>query len=75
MDIKARNLPVSETVSELIGKKGLKQAAIAKKIGVTQQQFNDMLNGRRVIKVSDIPLLAQALEVTPNQLFRIKENG
>ena len=75
MDIKARNLPVSETVSELIGKKGLKQAAIAKKIGVTQQQFNDMLNGRRVIKVSDIPLLAQALEVTPNQLFRIKERG
>lgn len=75
MDIKARNLPVSETVSELIGEKGLKQAAIAKKIGVTQQQFNDMLNGRRVIKVSDIPLLAQALEVTPNQLFRIKESG
>ena len=74
MDIKARNLPVSETVSELIGEKGLKQAAIAKKIGVTQQQFNDMLNGRRVIKVSDIPLLAQALEVTPNQLFRIKES-
>ena len=32
MDIKARNLPVSETVSELIGEKGLKQAAIAKKI-------------------------------------------
>lgn len=71
MDIKTRNLPVSETVSELICEKGLKQSAVAKKIGLTQQQFNDMLNGRRIIKVSDIPALADALDVTPNQLFRI----
>ena len=73
MDIKTRNLPVAETVSELILEKGFKQSAGAKKIGVTNQQCNDMRNGRRVIKVRDIPLLAQALGVTPNQLFRVEE--
>lgn len=53
----------------IIEAKGMKQCVIAERIGATAQSFNDMLNGRRLIKPIDIANIAKALNVTPNDLF------
>lgn len=60
---------ITDAIEEIIKQKGLKKSAVAKKIGLTPQQFSDMLNGRRIIKAWEIPLLAKALGVQPNDFF------
>ena len=53
MRIAECNAPVAKNIAEVIENKGLKQIYIAKKAGYSPQEFNDMLNGRRLIKVND----------------------
>lgn len=69
MSINELNAPVATRMVQIMEDKGLKQNAVAKRAGFSKQQFNDMLNGRRLIKVSELPILAKALEVSPNELF------
>ena len=64
-----------EKIERIIKEKGIKQYAVANKAGYTKQQFNDMLNGRKIIKAIDILAIAKALEVSPNDLYGIKENA
>lgn len=71
MSIKSNNQPVAENVAKIISKLDLKQRAVAKKAGFEAQAFNDMLNGRRLIKLCDVVAIAEALGVTPNDLFGI----
>jgi transcriptional regulator with XRE-family HTH domain len=54
---------------------GYKQVAIAKKAGYGEQQFSDMLNGRKTIKDTDILPIAKALGVTPNDLFATEQTA
>lgn len=63
------NETVAPAIKKLINERGLKQYAVAKKAGYTKQQFNNMLNGRRVISDADIYKITCALGVTPNDLF------
>ena len=55
---------------KIIKEKGMKQCAVAERVGVTNQMFSDMLNGRRLIKPCDIVAISKALDVTPNDLFK-----
>lgn len=68
------NSVVPENIERIIKEKGIKQYAVANRAGYTKQQFNDMLNGRKIIKAIDILAIAKALEVSPNDLYGIKEN-
>lgn len=61
---------VAQNVKRILAEKGYKQCAIAAKSGIPPRSLSDMLNERRVIRAETIPLLAQALEVEPNELFR-----
>lgn len=61
---------IAKTVKFLIGKSGYKQKAIAEKAGYDEQTFSAMLNGRKVIRDIDIGPIANALGVTPNDLFK-----
>ena len=70
MSIKSDNCPVAETVAALIKEEGFKQYVIAKRAGYSIQMLSDMLHGRRLIKAHDVPRLARALNVTPNDLYR-----
>lgn len=70
MNINSFNQPVSHNVIRIINEKGLKQKSVASKAGFSQQAFNAMLNGRRIIKVSDIEVLATALGVSVNELYK-----
>lgn len=73
MTIRELNTPISDTISKILEVQGIKQSFIAEKIGVTRQEMNDMLNGRRIIKPCEIPKIADALGVDANCLFGIKE--
>ena len=73
MIIREANNPVADRINSLIQERGLKQKAVAERAKLTAQTLNDMLNGRRVIKMSDAHNLCKALNVTPNELFAAEE--
>lgn len=70
MDIRQLNTPVAENVKRIIAETGLKQLAVAKRIGCTSQELTDMIYGRRIIKINDIPKISAALGVDISTLFR-----
>lgn len=57
----------------IIREKGLKQTFIAKNAGYTPQMLNDMLMGRKIIKISDVVRIYPFLGVDANELFGIKK--
>lgn len=65
---------LADNVARIIAELGLKQRAVAEKAGFEAQAFSDMLNGRRLIKLCDVVLIAEALGVTPNDLYGIEED-
>lgn len=73
MSIKKNNQPVAENIVRIITELDLKQRAVAKKAGFEPQTFSDMLNGRKLIKLCDVVSIAEALGVSPNELFGIKK--
>lgn len=73
LDIQTSNSIVANRLKEVIEEKGLKQSAIAEKSGFTAQEFNDMLNGRRLMRAVDIAAIVNVLEpvgVDANELFK-----
>lgn len=68
-EVSGINEIVAPAIKSLIDEHGLKQCSVAKKAGYTKQQFNNMLNGRKVITDIDIRKITDALGVTPNDLF------
>lgn len=73
MDIGASNAIVAENIKDIIEDRSLKQSAIAKKAGFSTQEFNAMLNGRRLIKAIEMVSIMDVLNVDANTLFRRKE--
>lgn len=69
MDMKEANEPVAMRISTLLEEKGLKQNVIAKRSGFTPQSFNNMLQGRKLIRACDISTIADAIGVDVNELF------
>lgn len=64
---------VLENLKRIIRDRGLKKKYVAEKAGYTQQQFSELINGKRVIRDADICKLCDALEVTPNDLLERSE--
>ena len=77
MNIKKMNYPFDLGLVRIIKEKGLKQVYVAEKAGFKAQELNDMLNGRRLIKLCDIPQLAKVLGVTSDDIYAagIREEG
>ena len=67
------NSIVAPNVKKIISKNCLKQSAVARKAGYSEQQFSAMMNGRKLIKDTDIKNIAAALNVDANALFEKKE--
>ena len=63
---------VADNAKRIIEEKGLKQSFVATRACYHVKTFNAMLNGRKVIKDIDVLRIANALEVTPNELFGMK---
>lgn len=62
---------IALNVRRIIEQKGLKQGAVARKAGINEKTFNNMLNGRKIIADYDIPKIMNALDITPNEIFGI----
>ena len=60
---------IAENTKRIISEKGIKHKAIAARIGMSEKQFSDLLNSRKIIRDTDIEALSLALNVTPNELF------
>lgn len=69
MTISDCNGTVPINLNRIIKERGLKQSAVAKWAGYTNQQLTDMLNGRKLIKPCDATALANALGVGIGDLF------
>lgn len=74
VDISTSNAVVAENIKNIIEDRSLKQSAIAKKAGFSTQEFNAMLNGRRLIKAIEMISIMDVLNVDANTLFRRKED-
>lgn len=73
LDIQTSNSVVARNLKRHIVDKGLKQSVIAQKSGFTNQEFSDMLNGRRLMRAIDISNIINALDgIDANILFGIK---
>lgn len=68
-------IPVTDTIERIIKEQGLKKSVVAQKAGFTAQQFSDILNGRKILKASDVPNISIALGVDPNTLYQYKANS
>lgn len=69
MTIAESNEPVSSGLKIIITQKGLKNMYVAEKAGFAPQELSDMLNGRRLIRACDIPVLASVLGVKTDDIY------
>jgi transcriptional regulator with XRE-family HTH domain len=69
------NVVVPENIAKIIKEKCLKQGSVAERAGYTKQQFCDMLNGRKIIKLCDVMVIADALGVGVGDLFVVGQDG
>lgn len=60
---------VIENIGKIIKQKGLKQKFIAGRMNMTDQEFSNLMNGKKMLRVEHIPALVDALGVTCNELF------
>lgn len=67
------NSPAAENIAKIIKDKGLKQMYVASEAGYTPQEFSDMLNGRKLIKVCDIPRIAKVLGVGSDDIYAARK--
>jgi len=56
-------------IADEIKSRGYKQAAIASKAGLTEQQLSDIVNKRRKMDANEMFELCKAMGLTPNDLF------
>ena len=56
-------------IKAIIDQKGLRQKNVAQKAHFTEQQFSDMLNGRKTIRADYLPDIASALGVSIGEIF------
>ncbi len=66
------NNVVTSNIRKILDERGLKQCAVAEKAGYTKQQFNAMLNGRKLVTVDDIMAITDVLDVDANALFETR---
>lgn len=62
-------LNVANNIRKVVAQKGMVQKVVAERSGFTEQQFTDMLNGRKIIRADYVPKIAEALNCTLDDLF------
>ena len=62
---------IISTIKQVISDKGLKQKFVAEQIGMTPQEFSNILNGRKKLEVQYVAPVCRALNISANDLFGI----
>lgn len=68
------SIAIAKRVRKIINERDLKHRAVAKACGYTPAKLCDLLNNRALIKPEDIVIFANYLDVTPNELYGVKQN-
>lgn len=66
---------VAVGIDTIIREKGFIQSHIAKKSGFTDQQFCDMLKGRKVIRADYLVPIARAMGVSIQDIYNAGADG
>lgn len=61
---------VGVNIRTAINERGMKQRFVADKLGMSPQNFNDLLSGRRSIRIVDLGKIAEVLNVTVDELLK-----
>lgn len=61
---------LSTNIRKLIREKGLKQKSVAEQCKIDEKIFSNMLCNRQDIRTENLPLIANALNVTVDELFK-----
>lgn len=69
---KGGNMYVYEKVRTYIDENGIKQVAVAKKAGIPNVTFNEMMNGKRTMYADDLRAICIALNVSPETFINYK---
>lgn len=64
---------VLANIREILHKQGRKQKYLGEQLGMTEKATSELLNGTRVMRLDDLATIAEALDVTPNDLFGIRQ--
>ena len=75
MNIADYNAVVPQNIESIINARGLKKGAVASRAGYSKQQFSDMLNGRKIIKLCDVMAIADSLGVEVQDLYTSGQKG
>jgi len=67
--------PIIKNTKKFLESKGVKQKAFAEKAGYNEQQFSRKMADRSPITWEDVLKIANALGVTPNDLYGIDSKG
>jgi transcriptional regulator with XRE-family HTH domain len=60
---------VAEGIKKIIRERAYMQSEIARRAGFTAQQFNDMLNNRKIIRADYMAPIACALGVSVQEIY------
>lgn len=55
--------PIAIAIKQIMREKGLLQGAVAKRAGISEKQFSNMMNNRKIIRACDLFPISQALGV------------
>lgn len=61
-----------ENIREAIASAGIKQKSLAEKIGRSEQEMSNMLNGRTNITPIDIARMANVLNISVNEFYKVR---
>ena len=65
---------ITERIIEAVAKSGMKRTVIAAQIGVSDQTFCAMMQGKRKITAEEFMKICNVLNMTPNELCGYSSN-
>lgn len=66
------NMYIYEKVRNYIDENGIKQVAVAKKVGIPNVTFNAIMNNKRTMYAEDLKAICIALNVSPETFVDFK---
>lgn len=66
---------VVKNIKAIIKRNGLKQKYIAEKAGFTENEFSNILNGRKMFRTEYVNSICNVLGIQPNDLFAQNEKS
>lgn len=62
-------------VREAIARSGMKQIAVAERVGLTERQLCDIVKKRRRLEANEMLKICEVTRITPNDLFALAQGS